>query len=174
MVNFYDKVARKFGGYAFGSNKPEHTTEYPNSNPEEIFKSKLLELSGKKKNALDIGCGDGKFAFGIAQYFHHIQGIDTSVELLKIAESKREEFKVTNIDFTQEDASKMSFADESFDIAYNRRGPSFYSEYHRILKKDGCYLEVGIGEKDCVDIKKSIWQRPKFRALGSITFNERY
>lgn len=154
MNNFYDKVAKKFGGYAFGSNKPKYTSEYPNGNPEEIFKAKLLDLSGKDKEALDIGCGDGKFTFEIAQNFHSIQGIDNSVELLKIALSKKEEFKIENTDFKQEDASKTSFPDESFDVVFCRRGPSFYKEYYRVIKKGGYYLEIGIGEKDCVDIKK--------------------
>lgn len=103
--------------------------------------------------ALDVGCGDGKFAFGIAQNFQHIQGIDSSKELIKIALSKKEEFNVQNINFKLEDARKMSFPDGSFDIAFCRRGPSFYEEYYRVLKSGGYYLEIGIGEKDCADIK---------------------
>lgn len=154
MANFYDKVARKFGGYAFGTNKTTYTTEYTNGNPEEIFKTKLLSLAGKDKNALDIGCGDGKFAFEIAKNFQHIQGIDNSAELIKIALSKKDEFRIENVDFKLEDARKISFPDDSFNIAFCRRGPSFYQEYYRVLKKGGYYLEIGIGEQDCVDIKK--------------------
>lgn len=154
MVNFYDKVAKKFGGYAFASNKPKYSSEYPDGNPEEIFKEKLLKLANTNFIALDIGCGDGKFAFEVSKYFSFIHGIDTSKELLNIAESKKEALKISNVDFNLEDASKTSFPDESFDIVFCRRGPSFYEEYYRLLKRSGYYLEIGIGEKDCVELKK--------------------
>lgn len=154
MSDFYDKVAKKFGGYAFGKNKAKYSSEYPDGNPEEIFKEKLLELAKTNSIALDVGCGDGKFAFEVSPYFSFIHGIDTSKELLKIAESKKRALNVVNVDFTLEDASKTSFPDESFNIVFCRRGPSFYKEYYRLLKKGGYYLEIGIGEKDAVDLKK--------------------
>ena len=154
MADFYDKVAKKFGGYAFASNKPKYFSEYPNGNPEEIFKNKLLELAKTDCIALDIGCGDGKFAFEVSKHFSFIHGIDRSKELLSIAESKKRALGVINVDFTLEDAEKTSFSNESFDIIFCRRGPSFYKEYYRLLKKGGHYLEIGIGEKDCVDLKK--------------------
>ncbi len=154
MADFYDKVAKKFGGYAFGSNKAKYSSEYPNGNPEEIFKEQLLELAKTNFTALDVGCGDGKFAFEVSKHFFFIHGIDRSKELLSVAESKKKALKITNMDFKFEDAGKTSFPNESFDVVFCRRGPSFYKEYYRLLKKDGYYLEIGIGEKDCVDLKK--------------------
>lgn len=167
MADFYDKVAKKFGGYAFGSNKAKYYSEYPNGNSEGIFKEKLIELAKTNFTVLDVGCGDGKFAFEVAKYFSSIHGIDRSKELLSIAESKKEALKVANVDFNLEDASKTSFPDESFDIIFCRRGPSFYKEYYRLLKKDGYYLEIGIGEQDCVDLKKVFG-----RGQGYGTWNE--
>lgn len=70
--NFYDKVAKKFGGYHTPS---KHTTEYPNGEPEKVFKDKLLELSGKDKIALDTGCADGRFTLSIAPCFKKIVAI---------------------------------------------------------------------------------------------------
>ncbi len=154
MADFYDKVAKKFGGYAFASNKPKYFSEYPNGNPEEIFKEKLLELAKTDFIALDVGCGDGKFAFEVSKHFSFIHGIDRSKELLSIAESKKKALNIANVDFTLEDASKISFPNESFDIVFCRRGPSFYKEYYRLLKKGGYYLEIGIGEQDTVDLEK--------------------
>lgn len=154
MAGFYDKVAKKFGGYAYGSNKPKYSSEYPDGNPEEIFKKKLLELARKISVALDVGCGDGKFAFEISPHFSFIHGIDTSKGLLRIAESKKKALNVANVDFALMDASKTSFPNESFDIVFCRRGPSFCEEYYQLLKKGGYYLEIGIGEKDCVELKK--------------------
>lgn len=154
MNNFYDKVATKFGGYAFGSNKPSYASEYPNDDPEEIFKKKLLKLTRKHTLALDIGCGDGKFAFSISTNFAKIIGLDSSRELIKIAKKKQKGLKVKNVHFIFCDAQKTTFESNTFDIIFNRRGPSFYKECFRLLKPGGHYIEIGIGGKDCVELKK--------------------
>lgn len=154
MENFYDEVAKKFGGYAFGTNKPKYNSEYPDSDPEEVFKSKIIELASPSKVALDIGCGDGKFTFELAPHFAHITGLDNSQELIEVALRKQKETAVDKVNFIFGDAAKTTFVKEGFDLAFNRRGPSFYQEYYRLLKKGGYYLEIGIGEKDCMQIKK--------------------
>ncbi len=47
--SFYDKAAKKFGGYGYGSgNESIYKSEYPAGDPEKIFKQKLLKLSAKK------------------------------------------------------------------------------------------------------------------------------
>lgn len=153
-INFYDKVAKKFGGYAFGKSHVEHISEYPNGNPEKIFKEKLLGLANKNIKALDAGCGDGKFAFQIAKYFLSITGIDISKELLKIARQKQKILQVKNIIFKFQDASKTSFPDESFNLIFSRRGPTPFTEFHRLLKSSGYFIGINIGERDCQEIKE--------------------
>ena len=153
--NFYDKVAKKFGGYGYGSGiKPQYKSEYPAGDPEKIFKEKLLELSSKDKTALDIGCADGKFTLSIAPYFKKVYGIDISKENLNIANSHRADERSKNVEYSFQNARHTSFEDSFFDIAYCRRGPSYYKEYYRILKAGGYYLEIGIGEMDTVELKK--------------------
>ena len=153
-TNFYDKVAKKFGGYAFGKSHVEHLSEYRSGDPEKIFKEKLLGLANKSKKALDVGCGDGKFAFQIAKYFLSITGIDISKELLKIARQKQNILQVKNIIFKFQDASKTSFYDKSFDLIFSRRGPTPFSEFQRLLKSGGHFIGINIGEKDCQAIKE--------------------
>ena len=149
--NFYDKVAKKFGGYHTPS---RHTTEYPNDDPEKIFKEKLLELSSKDKKALDVGCADGRFTFSVAPYFKKIIAIDVSEEMLKSAKKLQEKQKVTNVSFEKQDAFHTTYDDSSFDLIYNRRGPDNYAESYRLLKR-GCFLvQIDIGEKDCQEIKE--------------------
>lgn len=152
--SFYDKVAKKFGGYAFGKGHVEHLTEYPSGDPEKIFKKKLLGLANKNKISLDAGCGDGKFAFQIAKYFLSIIGIDTSKELLKIARQKQNILQVKNVVFKLQDASKTSFSDKSFDLIFSRRGPTPFPEFQRLLKPSGYFIGINIGEKDCKEIKQ--------------------
>lgn len=153
--NFYDKVAQKFGGYGYGNgSKPKYRSEYPAGDPEKIFKEKLLELSSKDKTALDIGCADGKFTLSVAPNFKKIYGIDISKINLDIAKSHNQDKRSKNVEYYYQNASQTSFEDSFFDIAYCRRGPSYYKEYHRILKTKGYYLEIGIGEKDTIELKK--------------------
>lgn len=153
-INFYDKVAKKFGGYAFGKSHVDHLSEYLDGDPETIFKTKLLSLAGKNKIALDAGCGDGKFAFQIAKYFLSITGIDLSKKLLEIARRKQKTLKIKNITFEFQDASKTSFPDNFFDVIFSRRGPTPFSEFYRLLKLGGYFIGINIGEKDCQEIKE--------------------
>ncbi|MEK7550316.1 MAG: class I SAM-dependent methyltransferase [Patescibacteria group bacterium] len=153
VKNFYDKIARKFGGYGYSPNA-RYKREYPTGDPEKIFKEKLLELSSKDKIVLDIGCADGKFTLSVAPYFKKVYGIDTSKINLEIAQSYSNDKRSQNVEYSLQDASHTLFKDSFFDLAYCRRGPSYYGEYHRILKANGYYLEIGIGEKDTMELKK--------------------
>ena len=153
--DFYDKVAKKLGGYGYGNgNKPKYKSEYPSGDPEKVFKEKLLDLGSGDKTALDIGCADGKFTLSVATSFLKVFGIDTSKINLDIAKSHSNDEKGKNIEYSLQDASHTSFQDSFFDVAYCRRGPSYYTEYFRVLKTQGYYLEIGIGEKDTVKLKK--------------------
>lgn len=151
--NFYDKVAQKFGGYGYGINS-EYMSEYPASEPEKIFREKLLGLSSKDEIALDIGCADGKFTLSVAPFFRKVYGIDTSKVNLDIAKSHSGDERSKNVVYSLQDANHTSFEDSFFDLAYCRRGPSYYQEYHRVLKTKGHYLEIGIGELDTVELRK--------------------
>ncbi|MBU2529539.1 MAG: class I SAM-dependent methyltransferase, partial [Elusimicrobia bacterium] len=122
--------------------------------PENIFKEKLLELSSKDKTALDIGCADGKFTLSVAPYFKKVYGIDISKVNLDIAISHSADKRSQNVEYSFQNAKQTSFKDSFFDLAYCRRGPSYYKEYHRVLKTNGYYLEIGIGERDTMELQK--------------------
>ncbi|QQG46103.1 MAG: class I SAM-dependent methyltransferase [Candidatus Niyogibacteria bacterium] len=148
---FYDKVAKKFGGY---KSEAIHKSHFPNGNPEEIFLEQLIKYGHKDKTALDIGCADGRFTLKIAEKFHKTFGIDISSEMLAKAKQFQEEQKVSNVTFQKAEAEKLPFKDKYFDLIYSRRGPTPYQEIHRVLKKSGCFIEIGIGEKDAKELKE--------------------
>lgn len=150
-TNFYDKVARKFGGYHTPN---RHTTEYPIGDPEKVFKEKLLKLSSKDKIALDVGCADGRFTLSVAPFFKKVIAIDMSEEMLKAARNLQDKQKVTNVSFEKQDAHSTTYDDSSFDIVYSRRGPSDFTESYRLLKHGSYFIEIDIGEKDCQEIKE--------------------
>lgn len=150
MSSFYDKVAKKFGYYRSGAKR---FAEYPDDDPEKIFKEKLLSLSGKDKIALDAGCGDGRFTLSIAPHFGKIIAIDASEKMLAAAQKFKKEKQVKNVDFKNQDAHHIDSPEESFDIIYSRRGPTFYSTFYKLLKKGGYFVNINIGEKDAQELK---------------------
>jgi len=151
-TNFYDKVAKKFGDYHSCHHK--HITEYPDDDPEKVFKEKLLELSGKNKIALDVGCADGYFTLSVAPYFKKIVAIDQSKGMLNTGRKFQDEKKITNVKFEKKNAFKTGYKSESFDIVYSRRGPTPFTEAFRLLKPGGHFIEIDIGEQDCRAIKE--------------------
>lgn len=148
---FYDKVTRKFGSF---QNVPKSIADYPQGNPEALFEQKLLELSAKDKVALDLGCGDGSFMLRLAQHFQEIVGIEISTERLKLAQAAQKQQGQNNVRFEKQDASHTSFPDQSFDLVYSRRGPSPYQECQRLLKAQGHFAMISIGEKDAWELKE--------------------
>jgi len=148
---FYDKVAKKFGGY---KSEAIHKNHFPDGNPEEIFLEQLVKYSDKDKTVLDIGCADGRFTLKVAEKFHKTFGIDISSEMLARAKQFQEKQKISNVTFQKAEAEKLPFQDKYFDLIYSRRGPSPYTEISRVIKQGGNYLEICIGEKDGRELKE--------------------
>lgn len=167
MESFYDKVAKKFGGYDLSNGEPKHTSMYSDGDPEEIFREKILELAEPNFVAMDIGCGDGTFTFSLAGEFKKLVGLDSSKELMHIANQKKSESNFDNVEFVFGDAENAPFVNESFDVIFNRRGPSFYHEYARLLKVGGYYIEIGIGEKDAMELKKTFGRGQNYGAWNN-------
>lgn len=161
---FYDKVAKKFGGY---KGKAIYKSKFPESDPEEIFLEQLVKYSSRDKIALDIGCADGRFTLKVAERFHKIFGIDISSEMLAKVKQFQEEQKVSNVVFQEANAEKLPFQDKYFDLIYSRRGPSPYSEINRVIKRGGYYLEICIGEKDAKELKEVFGRGQGFGEWGT-------
>lgn len=143
--NFYDKVAKKFGQYHTGA---QYVKDFHGEDPEKIFKQKLIDISDEEKQALDIGSADGRFTLSMAQYFKQIIAIDSSDGMLESARNLQKEKKIVNISFEKQDAFHTSHNNTSFDVIYSRRGPTPYEEIYRLLKLNGYFAEITIGEQD--------------------------
>jgi SAM-dependent methyltransferase len=149
--NFYDRVVKRFGTSGIDGKR---ITDYPDGDPEAVFEKKLIELSGKEKVALDVGCGDGGFTMRMAVNFRQVIGIDNGKERLNLAEMEKRTLGVENVRFEKQDAQHTTFAEDTFDVVYSRRGPTFYDELFRITKSGGYFLTIGIGEKDAWGLKE--------------------
>jgi len=150
-ATFYDRIAKKFGGYR---SQAKNSDEFPDGNPEATFKQHLVELSGKDKTALDVGCADGRFTLSVADHFKRIVAIDISKGMLKAAKKFQQKSGIANVTFFERDLHSLSDDTGAFDVVYCRRGPTDYPLFHIVLKPGGFYLEIGIGEKDAQALKE--------------------
>jgi ubiquinone/menaquinone biosynthesis C-methylase UbiE len=70
----------------------------------------------KDKNALDVGCGTGRWMYYISTYCKNVDGVDPSKAIysaVKLLESKQ------NVRIAKSDVDNLPFADESFDLVYS-------------------------------------------------------
>jgi SAM-dependent methyltransferase len=148
---FYDKIARQFG---FSTPHARWTTEYPAGDPEQIFEHEVRARADREKRALDVGCGDGRFILRMAEVFGYVVGIDHAGGMLAVARQRQGELGVENVTLLEQNAQHTTFPAASFDVVYSRRGPTFYAEYHRLLKAGGHFLAITIGNRDAVQLKE--------------------
>jgi len=105
----------------------------------------LNSISGGR--VLDVATGNGNFVSALIENlrdYTEIVGIDTNTRALDAA---REKFKQDNIRFEPMDATRLGFADASFDtvcVAYSLHHlenlPQAFAETRRVLKPEGCLI----------------------------------
>lgn len=137
------------------------------------FKEKYQDafMIKDKKKILEIGCGPGALSQALARWYPQAQvcGIDRDSNFIEFA--KKEAPYIT---FLEDDATKLSFADESFDVTISNTvqehiEPSkFFGEQYRVLKPGGVCLVLsarrGINiQAPCIkeqsEFEKEIWAR---------------
>ena len=151
---------------------------------ETLYQSRVLRFSDrfreKYKNAfaidekasiLEIGCGPGALSEALTKWYPRSNIIGTDRDSNFIAFAKK---KAPTVTFLEEDATALSFADESFDVTISNTvaehiaPEKFYGEQYRVLKKSGVCLVLsarkGIHhEAPCIavqsDFEKEIWKR---------------
>jgi ubiquinone/menaquinone biosynthesis C-methylase UbiE len=111
------------------------------------YAKKLKNLGFSEGKILDIGCGFGAMCLVLAKEIPGCQvvGIDLSIPLLNYARDNLSEGSVKNrVKFERGNVEKMSFEDDSFDVAFNINMVhwvgtpiSMLNEIEGILKADG-------------------------------------
>jgi ubiquinone/menaquinone biosynthesis C-methylase UbiE len=103
------------------------------------------QTSLKSLTLLDVGASTGIIDSILAKYFKKVVGIDIDNEAIKFA---RKKFKKKNLVFKVDDAMKLKFKNNSFDVVIcthvYEHVPSpqkLFNEIYRVLKPTGvCYL----------------------------------
>ena len=76
---------------------------------------RLAALSRSTTNALDLGCGTGKVARGIAGYFNHVTAVDASAAMLSMAREQSIGTQASNITWVHS-LAESAHLDGPFDL----------------------------------------------------------
>ncbi|WP_456465520.1 class I SAM-dependent methyltransferase [Desulfurobacterium sp.] len=96
---------------------------------------KKLSLKGNER-ILDIGCGDGKVTFEIAQHVPDgcAVGIDSSEEMVKLASKMFPPSKYPNLSFKLLDVREMDFFEE-FDVIFSNAALHWVIDHKPVLRR---------------------------------------
>jgi SAM-dependent methyltransferase len=119
----------------------------------EVEFDRELQKRVRGKEVLDVGCGPGEFTLRVAGNAKSIVGIDPSRKALTLARRNLARSATNNASFRYGDIKRLAFPSETFDLVYSRRGPASDSKHNlsevlRVLKNDGTFMEITIGERD--------------------------
>lgn len=103
------------------------------------------EKNLKKLTVLDVGSSTGIIDSILVKSFRKVMGTDIDKKAVTFAKKK---FRSKNLNFKVEDATNLSFKNNSFDIVICTQvyehvpsSSKLFSEIHRVLNKNGvCYL----------------------------------
>jgi SAM-dependent methyltransferase len=162
--------------WAFDEHKRERVF-LDGSDGEEEFDRELRKRT-PGKIVLDEGCGSGVFTLKIARRARCIIGVDTSTTALKLAGRNLKRSRLSNVDFRSGDARRIPFPEDSFDVVYSRRGPGSdnirtLDEAFRVLKKDGVFMEITIGERDKQNLARIFGRGQMLHVKGQVSTNKR-
>ena len=80
----------------------------------------LREWGGERlvrgKRVLDLGCGDGRFALGVAPLAKSVDGIDPDAEAIAVARKSARKSSAANVRFAVGAAQQLPYPDEAFDV----------------------------------------------------------
>ncbi len=104
----------------------------------------LKDCKESSINILDVGCGEGSHLANTIEalknkYTMNFRGLGIDIEKEAIKIASRE---YGDIIWCVADLAKIPFMSKQFDIVFNIFTPSNYSQFNRILKKDGILIKV--------------------------------
>jgi len=101
---------------------------------------------------LDLGTGGGERFLALADGFGQGVGVDIDPEMIKTAEASAPPDLQGKVSFSVMDATRLDFADGSFDVVLNRHCSVFAGEIMRVLKPGGVFITQQVGDRNTYNI----------------------
>ncbi len=133
---------------------------------------KLKSYLSLEDYVLDIGCGTGTQCDDLANSVKHVTGIDISNKLLAIAEKRKVEREITNVEFVQTTVFDERFDSGSFNVVLAFYVLHFFEDLDEVLRRIYDLLKPGgffILETACLG-DKSIITGKLIRSAGKLGF----
>jgi len=70
----------------------------------------------RRKRVLDLGCGDGRFALGLAPYASAVEGLDPDPEAIAAAKKAARKDDIRNVRFRVGAAQHLPYQDAAFEV----------------------------------------------------------
>lgn len=108
---------------------------------------------GASGEILDVGCGEGYYSARLSNALNlSLTGLDISKEAVRCAAAKYK-----NASWLCATAAHIPVADHSVGILTSLFALTLPEEYHRILKKDGLFLQVLAAEDHLIGLKSIVY-----------------
>ncbi len=120
----------------------------------------ILEEATPSSSVLEIGCGTGIIALGVAPYVADVTGVDLSSEMIARANQKSHAANISNLNFRLADAYDLPFDDHTFDLVLLTNMLHIVADPEKVLQeaircvKPGGFL---ISVTDCLLESASFW-----------------
>ena len=101
----------------------------------ELKIQKIKSYLSPDNTVLDIGCGTGTQCFDIADDIKWAIGIDISSKLLAIAEMRKAERRLNNVEFLKISLFDECFQSESFDVVMAFYVLHFFDDIDAVFKR---------------------------------------
>ncbi|WP_334331937.1 bifunctional demethylmenaquinone methyltransferase/2-methoxy-6-polyprenyl-1,4-benzoquinol methylase UbiE [Companilactobacillus sp. HBUAS59544] len=118
-------------------------------------KQATSKITNRPNDILDLCCGTADWTIMLADCFPHSQviGLDFSPEMLKLAQQKVAQSKLTNINLKTGDAMQLNFSDNSFDVVTIGFGLRNVPDANQVLREIYRVLKPG-GQIICLEAFK--------------------
>lgn len=130
--DFWDRIAEKYAQNPIADEK--------------AYRAKLnltRDHLTPEARILELGCGTGSTAILHSPYVAHIDAIDLSSEMIRIAKKKAEKAQITNIEFAQKDIADIPADNAQYDVILGLSILHLLRDYQAVLGKVHALLKPG-------------------------------
>lgn len=176
-VQIQNGMSTNAPGYGVGADRYLQFTQAEDAK-DEVMKFLISKIKSKK--VLDVACGNGKYAKTLAKETKSYTGVDISPQQIELAKNACKNQK--NVFFFVGDATKLSFADDAFDVVICTWGVSsiptpeerkqVLKELERVTSNNGVIYIIENSPFDQFHDLRGLFYQMKTLSIAQLILNE--